>query len=166
MLRFKAEIRKYARQGEKTGWTYVDIPVDLAGKLYPGNRKSFRIQGTLDGLAVKALALIPMGEGHFILPLNTALRKRLRKSAGQTLQLSISRDENPDPVPMPEDFAACLEDEPAARKHFYKLPGSHQKYYIKWINGAKTETTRVKRIAQAVSGLLREMGYGEMLKGK
>jgi hypothetical protein len=166
MIRFTAEIRKYAQNGEKTGWTYVEIPVELAEKLYPGNRKSFRIQGTLDGMAVRALALIPVGEGRFILPLNTEMRKRLRKSAGQTLQLSISRDENPDPVPMPEDFAACLEDEPAAKKHFYKLPGSHQRYYIKWINGAKTEATRVKRIAQAVSGLVKDLQYGEMLRGK
>jgi hypothetical protein len=166
VYRFTAEIRKYAQNGEKTGWTFVEIPAELAEKLYPGNRKSFRIKGKLDALAVKALALIPVGEGRFILPLNTGMRRALGKRAGHTLHLEIARDENPDPVPMPDDFAACLEDEPAAKRYFYKLPGSHQKYYIKWIDSAKTEPTRVKRIAQAVSGLAKELQYGEMLKGK
>ena len=164
MVRFTTEIKKYARNGEKTGWTYVEVPAEIAEKLYPGNRKSFRVKGKLDALPVRALALIPVGEGDFILPLNTEMRRKLGKKAGYTLSLQVQRDDNPDPVPMPEDFAVCLEDEPAAKKHFFRLPGSHQKYYIKWINGAKTEPTRVKRIAQAISGLAREMQYGEMIR--
>jgi hypothetical protein len=164
MIRFTAEIRKYGSMGEKTGWTYVDIPVDMAEALYPGNRKSFRVKGTIDTLKVTALALIPVGEGHFILPLNAEMRKKLGKRSGHTLALQIQRDDNPDPIPMPEDLSACLDDEPAARQHFFKLPKSHQNYYIKWINSAKTEPTRVKRIAQAISALTREMHYGEMIR--
>jgi hypothetical protein len=164
MVQFTAEIRKYASMGEKTGWTYVDIPVDLAEQLNPGNRKSFRVKGTLDKLPVTALALIPVGEGHFILPLNGEMRKKLKKSQGHTLQLRLERDSNPDPVPMPEDFAACLEDEPTAKKQFDALPGSHRKYYIKWINSAKTEPTRVKRIAHAVTALTKKLDYGEMIR--
>lgn len=164
MLVLKTEIRKYASMGEKTGWTYVEIPAEAAEQLYPGNRKSFRIRGKLDALAVQALALIPIGEGNFILPLNAELRKKLRKSVGHTLTLQVQRDDNPDPIPMPEDFAECLSDEPAAKKHFDKLPGSHQKYYIKWITSAKTEPTRIKRIAHAVTALAKAQHYGEMIR--
>jgi hypothetical protein len=164
MVQFTAEIRKYGSMGEKTGWTYIDIPAEIAEQLYPGNRKSFRVKGKLDNMPVAALALIPVGEGNFILPLNGEMRKKLKKSQGYTLQVRLERDKNPDPVPMPEDFADCLADEPAAKKQFDALPGSHRKYYIKWINSAKTEPTRVKRIAHAVTSLAKQQEYGEMIR--
>lgn len=164
MVRFNAEIRKFQQQGEKTGWTYVLIPAELAEQLDPGNRKSFRVKGRLDQLSVSALAILPMGEGNFILPLNGDMRKKLRKGKGEILQLELARDNNPDPVPMPDDLAECLADEPGAKAFFYQMPGSHQRYYIKWINSAKTEQTRVKRIAQAVNGLAQKHLYGEMIR--
>lgn len=164
MLVIRLEIRKYGSMGEKTGWTYVEFSEELAQQLYPGNRKSFRIRGKLDAMPVKALALIPVGEGRFILPLNGEMRKKLKKQLGQSLTLQVERDDNPDPIPMPTDFAECLADEPKARQHFDGLPGSHQKYYIKWIDSAKTEPTRVKRIAQAVTALAKAQDYGEMIR--
>lgn len=136
----------------------------LAQELFPGNKKSFRVKGKLDALPIAAQALIPVGGGVFILPLKAELRKQLGKRKGEILTLNILRDTNPDPVPMPEDFAACLEDEPAARENFKKLPGSHQHYYIRWINSAKTEPTRVKRIAQSIQALSLGSHYGEMIR--
>jgi uncharacterized protein YdeI (YjbR/CyaY-like superfamily) len=65
---------------------------------------------------------------------------------------------------MPEDFAACLEDEPQAAEYFHKLPKSHQNYYIRWFNSAKTEPTRVKRMAQAIIALSKGKHYGEMIR--
>jgi hypothetical protein len=142
----------------------VEIPEKLAQELFPGNRKSFRIKGKLDDLAITAQAIIPVGGGLFILPLKAELRKQLGKRKGEEIVLNITRDTNPDPVPLPEDFAACLQDEPSAAKNFQRLPGSHQRYYIKWINSAKTESTRVKRIAQAIQGLSMGADYGEMIR--
>ncbi|RYD71709.1 MAG: hypothetical protein EOP53_23195, partial [Sphingobacteriales bacterium] len=37
-------------------------------------------------------------------------------------------------------------------------------YYSKWIESAKTEPTKTKRIAIVVSGLARHMDYGAMLR--
>jgi uncharacterized protein YdeI (YjbR/CyaY-like superfamily) len=92
------------------------------------------------------------------------LRKQLGKRKGAEIILQITRDNNPDPVPMPEDFADCLEDEPVAMENFNKLPKSHQHYYIKWINSAKTEITRVRRMAQAIQALSLGSNYGEMIR--
>jgi hypothetical protein len=164
MIRFNATIQKYGQQGEKTGWTFVEIPESLAQQLYPGNKKSFRVKGSLDTLPIAAQALIPIGGGNFILPLKAALRKQLGKRMGESVLLKITRDNNPDPVPMPEDFAACLDDEPMAAANFNKLPRSHQHYYIRWFNSAKTEPTRIKRMAQAIIALSKGKQYGEMMR--
>lgn len=62
------------------------------------------------------------------------------------------------------ELMQCLADEPKAIAFFKKLPMSHQKYYSKWIESAKTEATMAKRIAQTVTACLREQHYGEMMQ--
>ncbi|MFM7857170.1 MAG: YdeI/OmpD-associated family protein, partial [Flammeovirgaceae bacterium] len=57
-----------------------------------------------------------------------------------------------------------LKDEPAAYLHFKKLSGSHQKYFSKWIDAAKTTSTKAKRIALAVTALGQQKGYAEMIQ--
>ena len=138
------------------------IPQGLAEQLKPGMRQSFRVIGSLDEVPVEHLALIPMGEGDFIIPLKTDLRRKLRKQKGATLQITIEADDRP--LPMSEDFLTCLEDEPNALEQFKKLPGSHQRYYSKWIEEAKTEATKAKRIAQAIKGLSARLDFGAMNK--
>ena len=59
---------------------------------------------------------------------------------------------------------ACLVDDPVANSFFKTLPGSHQRYFSKWIDDAKTDQTRTKRIALAVNALAKEHNYGEMLR--
>ncbi len=63
-----------------------------------------------------------------------------------------------------KDFMECLHDDPGAESFFNTLTGSHQRYFSKWIDSAKTEPTKVKRIAMAVNALSRKLGYGEMIR--
>lgn len=54
------------------------------------------------------------------------------------------------PVPdVPEDFAAALGAE--AREAFDAMPPSHRREYIEWIEEAKREATRQRRIEKAVA---------------
>lgn len=43
-VQFIATIHRFESKGEKTGWTYIEIPVDIAQQLKPGNKKSFRVK--------------------------------------------------------------------------------------------------------------------------
>lgn len=167
MPSFQAIIQKFGKKGEKTGWTYIDIPFDVTQKLMPGNKKSFRVKGKLDAFPINSLSLIPMGEGEFILPLNAELRKGIGKREGAMLKVTLTVDKSE--RILDEEFMVCLNDEPAAMAHFQSLPPSHRHYYSKWISSAKSEATKAKRIAQAITALSRKQHYGEMirsLKGK
>ena len=148
--------------GEKTGWTYVEVPADLADQLKPGNRKEFKVKGKLDKHSIKRVSLFPMGGGGFILVLNAAIRKAIGKKHGAMVKVELKPDDSP--FIFNEDFLACLEDEPAAAEFFRSLPGSHQRYFSKWIDEAKTIETKAKRIARAVNALAKRRGYGEMLR--
>ena len=162
MVKFTATIHKFEKQGEKTGWTYIDVPPDLAQKLKPGNRKEFKVKGKLDAHAIKRVSLLPMGGGNFILVLNAALRKAIGKKHGAMLIAALAADTSE--FVFNKDFIECLDDEPAAKEFFTALPGSHQRYFSKWIDDAKTEPTRVKRITMAVNALAKKWGYPEMLR--
>lgn len=163
MAELTATLLQFAEKGEKTGWTYLSIPADIAQEIKPNNKLSFRVKGFLDGVSISGLALLPMGEGDFILPVKAALRKALgkRKGAMVKIQLEIDLDFK---IEMPKDLAECFSDEPEALHNFNQLPKSHQHYYFKWINGAKTEATRTKRIAATLNASSKGLGYGEMLR--
>ncbi len=148
--------------GEKTGWTYILIPENLAQELFPGNKKSFRVKGKLDNWVFKQLALIPMGEGDFILAVNAEMRKNIKKQQGAKLSVQMQVDKSE--IAISADLLECLEEEKAARAYFQKIPGSHQKYYSRWIESAKTLETKAKRIALAIKALSREMDYGSMIR--
>jgi hypothetical protein len=161
-VRYTTTILRFDKKGEKTGWTYIDVPSDVAGQIKPGNKKSFRVKGRLDSFPVKGIALLPMGGGNFIIPLNAAIRKGIGKRDGAMLMVELEEDK--EPFRLDADLMACLEDEPAAKKFFNSLPGSHQKYFSKWIASAKTEVTKSKRIASAVSGLAQKMNFAEVIR--
>ena len=42
MVKFTTSILKFKEQGEKTGWTYIDVPAKIAEQLKPNNKKSFQ----------------------------------------------------------------------------------------------------------------------------
>jgi uncharacterized protein YdeI (YjbR/CyaY-like superfamily) len=62
------------------------------------------------------------------------------------------------------DLMKCLRAEPASLTFFKSLPRSHQNYFSKWIEGAKTSATKTKRIVMAVTALAQNQGFGEMIR--
>ncbi|MFT3705805.1 MAG: YdeI/OmpD-associated family protein [Agriterribacter sp.] len=163
MITYTTTILKFGEKGEKTGWSYIEIPVDIAEKLNPGDKKSFRVKGKIDDYAIKGVSLIPMGGGKYILAMNAAIRKGIHKSKGAMVKVQLALDK---PYELLEELMDCLADEPKALEFFTSLPKSHQNYFSKWIESAKTETTKAKRIAMAVDAASKKWGYGEMIRAQ
>lgn len=159
---FTAIIKKFGAKGEKTGWTYFEIPADIAQLLKPGNKKEFKVKGQLDSYPLKRQSVIPMGGGVFIMPLNADMRRGIKKKHGALIEAKLQEDKSD--FVFNKDFIECMKDEPVAKVFFESLPGSHQRYFSKWIDSAKTEPTKVKRITLAVNALAKKWGYGEMIR--
>jgi len=162
MIQFTTTILKFGEKGEKTGWTYIVILAVLAQQLSPGNKKSFRVKGKLDQHSISGIALIPMGEGNFIMALKADLRKAIGKQKGATLQVQLAVDNKP--YQINALLIACLEDEPPALQYFKSLPNYHQHYFSKWIESVKAEPTKTKRIAMAVNAMSKKMDFVQMLR--
>lgn len=162
MISFTTIIHKFKTKGEKTGWTYIQIPADISQQLKPNNKKAYRVKGKLDEFCIAQVAVMPMGDGTFILPINASMRKGIHKKEGAMLIVTLEEDKSV--LELDADLIMCLEDDEQAYTFFKSLTKSHQQYFSKWIASAKTEETKAKRIAQAVNALSRSWGYPEMIR--
>jgi uncharacterized protein YdeI (YjbR/CyaY-like superfamily) len=62
---------------------------------------------------------------------------------------------------LPEDLSKALERDPEAQSNFDKYPASQKKMFLYWIDSAKTERTRQKRIRAAVEMAAQNKRLGE-----
>lgn len=167
MSTFTTTLLKFGDKGEKTGratlgWTYITIPVDISEVMKPGQKTSFRVKGKLDAFILTQVAVLPMGDGEFIIPVNAAMRRGIRKEAGASVRVELEADDSP--MPLSADLLVCLDDAPDALAYFQQLSQGHQRYFSQWIDEAKTVETKTKRLTQAVTGLSMGLGYGEMIR--
>jgi len=56
-------------------------------------------------------------------------------------------------IVVPDDLAAALAKDKKAKAQFEKFSNSHRKEYVMWITEAKTEPTRLKRLATTIEWL-------------
>ncbi len=162
MITYTTPIYRFEKKGEKTGWSYIEVPSDIAEQLKPGCKKSFKVKGKLDKYRIKQISLLPMGDGNFIMPINAEMRKGTGKKKGAMLKVQLAEDKKE--YQLNKDLMDCLADEPAALAFFNTKSKSFQNYYSKWVESAKTEATKARRIAMAVSSLAKKVEFGEMLR--
>ena len=163
MVRFQAEIERYGEKGEKTGWFFITISAGLANDIKANCKKSFRVRGKLDQLSIEGMALTPVGEGDFILAVKKELRQKLKKDLGGIISIELEEDVN-FKIEIPEELELCLSEERALMEQFMSLPMSHRNWYINWLNAAKTDVTKTKRLVKIVSAMDRHLTFGEMMR--
>lgn len=163
-IRFVATLKRFGSNGEKTGWTFIEVPAALAQQMNPGNKKAFRIKGKLDEYAFSGANLIPMGGGDYILAVNAGMRKMIRKQKGAEVDVQMEKDATE--LKPPAELIESLQDEPKALERFRTFPKSHQNYFINWINSARTDPTKAKRIAATINALDRGWNFGQMMRAQ
>jgi hypothetical protein len=161
MIQFTTTILQFDKKGEKTGWSYIEISASQAEKLNPGCKVSFRVKGKIDNYSFERTALLPMGDGSFILPINGTIRKAIQKQKGSKVQVTMQMDKRERTIS--KDLMDCLQDDYEALSFFTSLPKSHQNYISNWIESAKTSQTKTKRIVLAVTTMNKKQGFREMI---
>ncbi len=160
-VEFNALLQKFGKNGEKSGWTYAIIP-KVKAKAIAGINTIFRVKGKIDEMTIHQVAVLPDGQGNFIIPVNGAMRKQLKKKDGDKIKLALTLDKTeilPD-----QDFLDCVTEVPKAWEFYNSLPGSHKNWFTKWLATAKTQETKANRIAMAISALSRGLKFNEILK--
>ena len=84
LVTFDAIIRKSAAKG---GWTFVIWPQSAD---FFGTRGLVKVVGVMDGEPFRS-AFMPLGDGTHKLPVTGLILKRIGKSVGDTISVSVDR---------------------------------------------------------------------------
>jgi uncharacterized protein YdeI (YjbR/CyaY-like superfamily) len=87
--------------------------------------------------------------GEYCLVVPKRVREVAKVKGGETITVTIQRDNQKRTVEVPADFAQALKDNNLTET-FAKMSYTHQKEYVNSIIEAKKEETRLKRIAKAI----------------
>lgn len=140
-------LEKYPGKG---GWTYAEIPEVPQSRNTPFGW--VKVKGSIDNHEFKNYHLMPMGNGKLFLPVKSDIRKRIGKKEGYWVNIILYADN--EPTEIPEELLLCLIENPIAHKTFLSFSDGEQKAYINWIYSAKTDETKVERIAKTLNRLV------------
>ena len=132
----------------KGGWTFFTMPV--FENLPKKKNSTVRVRGFIDSYELKDFNIWAMKKGTF-LAVKAEIRKAIQKEEGDTVKVTLWLDE-PQMV-IPEDFLACLRDEPQLLKRFESYSEQAKKETLDWIFAAKTEDEKIARMAKIIEKL-------------
>jgi hypothetical protein len=140
--------RTVVELGGKTA-TGMQVPDEVVAEVSGGKRAPVRI--TVGGHAYRT-TLARMG-GRWLVPLSAENRGAAGVAAGDAVEVEIELDAAERTVEVPEDLAAALAGEQAARAYFDGLAYTHRQEWVRWVEEAKRPETRARRVTATVERL-------------
>jgi hypothetical protein len=142
----KYKLEKFHGKG---GWTFARIP-KIAGA-----KGKLKVKGTIDGFAISQYNLMPFGDGSWMLPVRSEIRKAIGKEEGDSIHVILYPET--DALEIPDELMICLHDDPEALQFFLSISDSEKKYYIQWIFSARREETKINRMAKTMLRLSQKL---------
>lgn len=145
-MRFRAEL-------ESTGRTTAgfEVPEPVVDEL--GGGKHPKVTVTVNGYTFHT-SIARMG-GRYLLGVSADRRAAAGVRAGDVLDVDVQLDTAPREVDLPEDLAAALERDAAAREFWETLSYSKRQWHVLQVTGAKKAETRANRVVKSIA-MLRE----------
>jgi hypothetical protein len=145
-MKFSGELQ--ATGGNTTGFQIPDATVEELGG---GGRP--KVVVTVNGYTFRS-SIARMG-GEYWLGVSAERRTAAGIGAGDLLDLEIELDTAPRQIEVPDDLAAALDADPAAKEFWGTVSYSNQRWHVEQVTGAKKAETRAARVAKSVA-MLRE----------
>ena len=143
---FDALVKKH----ENLDAVFVEFPYDVEREF--GMRGQVKVAATFDGFEYRG-SLVRMGHACHLIGLTREVRTAIGKGSGDSVHVTIRKDDEPRVVEIPDDLRDRLAANVEARRFFEGLSYSHRREYVQWITEAKKAETRERRLAAAVEML-------------
>jgi Domain of unknown function (DUF1905)/Bacteriocin-protection, YdeI or OmpD-Associated len=131
-------------------WTFLNIPLEVSSSF--GTQGQVKVKGTINGYPYQSTAL-PMGDSTHYLVVNKSIRDVIHATQGDTVSVTMELDLAERRVELPDELAQALASRPELKDKFEKLPISHQKEYVTWIQAARRADTRQRRVVKTIERL-------------
>lgn len=143
-LNFTAVIKQHQNMNA----AYIEPPFDVEEVF---GSKRVKVNVTFDGIEYRG-SIVKMG-GIYMLGMTQEIRKKIGKDFGDTVEVSLQKDEEDRIVELPADFTEALADNQQALQTYDKLSYTAKREYVLWITDAKKADTRLNRIHQSLERL-------------
>ena len=125
----------------------VDVPPRRVARVE--GRGATPVVYTANGSSERRTTIAPRKGGGFKMHLHGAVRRETGVTVGDKVKIAIRRDTGPKGVEIGTDLEDALR-EANALAAFRAMGPSHQRELVAWMEQAKREETRIKRIARLV----------------
>lgn len=117
-----------------------------------------RVVCTLNGRAEFQCALLPRGDGSFVISVNKKLQTSLGVKPGMQVQVSLRRDDSEYGLPMPEELKELLAQDEEGDRLFHALTPGKQRTLLYIIGHVKNPDARITRALVVVEHLKMQNG--------
>ncbi|MGY4543854.1 hypothetical protein ACVWY0_003797 [Arthrobacter sp. UYNi723] len=132
---------------------FVDVPTTAAAELLPlAEHGRIRVTGTLRGAEFNA-TVMPGRSGRHVLYLSGGLRTATGVRVGEKVTVDVLALNADEFIP-PGDLAAALDAAVGAADKWGQLPVSHRRELTRFLEDARTPSTRARRVEQLVAQVL------------
>lgn len=122
---------------------YVPVTAKQAQPFVAG--KDRRVLCSLNKTEPFACALMPDGQGDFFININKSLRTRLKLKEGDSVTISLTKDESEYGMPVPEELQELWQQDDEGREIFHTLTPGKQRTLIYIVANAKSSQVRLRR---------------------
>lgn len=145
----KATFTTLVLKDDKVNATGLPVPAEAVAAM--GSGKKPKVKVSLKGYTYRS-TVAAYGE-VFMLPLSAEHREAAGVQAGDSVEVTIELDVEPRTVQVPDDLAEALAAAPGAREAFDRLSYTMRKEYVRQVESAKAQETRLRRIANIAAKL-------------
>ncbi len=146
------------------------VPQVVAATLI-AQREDRRVVCVLNEKTQYQCAMLPRGDGTFLITVNKKIQKDLSLTIGSHVQVSLRKDESEYGLPMPEELAEVLAQDAAGNRLFHALTPGKLRTLLYIVGKPKHSDTRVQVALTIVEHLKANAGkinyrqLGEAIKG-
>ena len=129
----------------------VDVPERVTREL--GREKHIPVKGKVENIAFHS-NLVPRGDSKHRLFIHSSIWRRLDIDTGDTVSITLQRDQEPREVSVPADILSALRANGEAIAAFEAMTVNGRRSFVRWISEAKLADTRANRIQVGLERLI------------
>lgn len=135
---------------------HFGVPDVIARQFIEGDDR--RVVCTLNEQVEYQCALLPHGEGSFVISVNKKIRDTLGLKPGSSVRVSLRKDESEYGLPMPEELEELLRQDEEGNRLFHALTPGKLRTLLYIVGHVKTSDKRLARSLTIVEHLKKNGG--------
>jgi hypothetical protein len=133
------------------GMHYIEIPYDVVQHL--GGKFNVRLVCSINKKLKFQGGIVALGNGNGYISINNKRLKQLGVAFGDTVSVSLKKDESEFGMPVPEELQELLKQDDEAKRRFDLLSKGKQRYIIYYVSQVKNSQLRIERALLLLTNL-------------